>query len=118
MSHDTALPCPPTDVVALLQQQRADHTAEVDRLALLMDEVEDPVGDEPGARAARLLEAARALRAERAVLAEVDAALARVLSGAYGLCEQCSLPISADRLQVLPRARCCVRCEADRSRRG
>ncbi|GAA4098874.1 TraR/DksA family transcriptional regulator [Nocardioides kongjuensis] len=43
-------------------------------------------------------------------LAEVDAALARLDAGAYGVCETCGLPIAAARLEVRPTARTCVGC--------
>lgn len=56
-------------------------------------------------------------RAERDHLAEVDAALRRLDEDRYGICEECGLPIAAERLQVLPWARLCVRC-AEMGHRG
>jgi DnaK suppressor protein len=43
-------------------------------------------------------------------LAEVDAALARVDAGTYGVCERCGRPISPERLEAKPTARTCVAC--------
>ena len=48
---------------------------------------------------------------------ELDAAQAeharhRRAEGAYGLCEDCGQPISAERLHALPNATRCVRCQA------
>src|ERR1044071_7376681 len=48
------------------------------------------------------------LRAE--ALAALDAALERIDSGTYGICESCGKPISALRLRVLPFASHCVAC--------
>lgn len=48
----------------------------------------------------------------REVLAEVDAAAARVGEGAYGTCERCGRPIPTERLEVLPETRHCVTCSA------
>ncbi len=42
------------------------------------------------------------------VLAEVEAALARIDSGTYGTCEVCGKPIGAERLAAIPWARRCI----------
>ncbi len=42
-------------------------------------------------------------------LQEVEAALARVADGTYGVCEVCHRPIDPARLEVRPTARTCVR---------
>ena len=39
---------------------------------------------------------------EEHVLAEIDAALARIAAGTYGLCESCGAQIGADRLEAVP----------------
>ena len=46
--------------------------------------------------------------AERERLAEVEAALRRLADGTFGVCEQCSQPISAARLNARPWARTCL----------
>ena len=43
-------------------------------------------------------------------LAEVDAALARLEAGTYGVCEVCGRPIAEARLEVRPTARTCIAC--------
>jgi DnaK suppressor protein len=55
---------------------------------------------------------AQALR-ERAQrdLAQVDAALARLDKGTYGLCAACGRPIDADRLEALPWALYDLECQ-------
>jgi RNA polymerase-binding transcription factor len=50
------------------------------------------------------------LERERRELAEVEAALARIKRGDYGVCEACEAPIRDARLQALPWARLCIRC--------
>jgi RNA polymerase-binding transcription factor DksA len=45
-------------------------------------------------------------------LAEVDAAIARLDAGTYGVCERCGSPIGAERLEALPAARLCIACAA------
>jgi len=48
---------------------------------------------------------------EKTLLREVEEALARVKEGTYGVCQECQEPISPKRLQALPWARFCVRCQ-------
>jgi RNA polymerase-binding protein DksA len=42
------------------------------------------------------------------VLAEINAALARIDADTYGLCERCGEPIGAERLEALPWATLCI----------
>ncbi|MFI8526029.1 TraR/DksA family transcriptional regulator [Promicromonospora sukumoe] len=45
-------------------------------------------------------------------LADVDAALARIPAGTYGVCERCGREIAPDRLRARPTARTCIACAA------
>jgi RNA polymerase-binding transcription factor len=45
-------------------------------------------------------------------LADVEAALARIDSGAYGVCESCGGPIGEARLEAMPDATLCVACKS------
>ncbi|MFE5140454.1 TraR/DksA family transcriptional regulator [Streptomyces fagopyri] len=47
----------------------------------------------------------------RMVLADVDAALARMDEGGYGACGLCRRPIESERLAIVPQARYCARCQ-------
>ncbi|MGH9107168.1 MAG: TraR/DksA family transcriptional regulator [Acidimicrobiales bacterium] len=49
-------------------------------------------------------------------LDEVDAALARLDEGTYGLCEACGQPIEEERLEAAPAARYCLRHQEAASR--
>jgi DnaK suppressor protein len=48
---------------------------------------------------------------EKNLLREVEEALRRVDEGSFGVCQECEEPISAKRLQALPWAKFCVRCQ-------
>ena len=48
----------------------------------------------------------------REQLGEVNAALARIGAGTYGVCEDCHEKIDAERLRALPRARRCLPCQS------
>lgn len=47
----------------------------------------------------------------RMVLADVEAALARMDAGTYGRCHLCRRPVERERLLIVPQARYCGRCQ-------
>jgi DnaK suppressor protein len=51
-------------------------------------------------------------------LAFIQQALARIEAGTYGRCESCDTSISAARLQVLPYATMCIRCQRESETNG
>jgi RNA polymerase-binding transcription factor DksA len=51
------------------------------------------------------------MRAARAALADIDAALFRLAIGRFGVCQRCGRVISADRLHAIPMASLCLRCQ-------
>jgi RNA polymerase-binding transcription factor DksA len=53
-------------------------------------------------------EAERLAQELQEALDEVDAAIARLAEGTYGLCEVCGKPIGAARLEAMPAARLCI----------
>jgi DnaK suppressor protein len=50
-------------------------------------------------------------RLEMALLREIQAALRRLGEGSYGVCQECSQPLSARRLDAVPWARFCAPCQ-------
>jgi DnaK suppressor protein len=54
--------------------------------------------------------AAALLEAAREQVAAVEAALARLAAGRYGVCDRCGQPIGAGRLEARPAATNCLRC--------
>ena len=48
---------------------------------------------------------------EKALLVEVQQALARIDNGTYGICSNCGQPIPEERLEAIPWATLCVTCE-------
>ena len=61
--------------------------------------------------------AAAALDRARRTLSEVEAALARIKAGDYGVCSVCHMSIPKARLEALPWARLCLGC-AERNAEG
>ena len=98
-----------------LLRKRKDHLAK--RLNYRLDDVtveQEP--DDEGDVAIRNFTkdfAVATLERERRELTEIDAALRRIKTGEFGICETCDNPIREARLQALPWARLCIQC-ADR----
>ena len=58
-----------------------------------------------------------ALRDKAAVhLEEIEAALARLVEGTYGVCVDCGRPVAPERLAALPWAARCIDCQSARAR--
>lgn len=47
-------------------------------------------------------------------LTDIEAALARMDGGTYGICERCTSPIPLARLEAIPHTRYCVSCQGRR----
>ncbi len=85
---------------ALHRQISADRGDVADNLDTSPGDVEDGAALEAGRFQAR-----QRLGVKRASLAEVDAALARMEDGSYGLCEELDEPIPFRRLELRPTTR-------------
>lgn len=83
-----------------VRADRADGTA---------DDEHDPEGVTLSVEWQRIDAMRRASLAEKA---EIDAALARVADGTYGICIRCGRKIPAGRLEARPMAAMCVECTA------
>ena len=83
---------------ALLEHQRADCARQREEaLAECAQSVPDPVAQR---RSADL----------QVTIAEIDAALARIDAGTYGMCARCGTEIPEERLELRPFASRCVAC--------
>lgn len=52
------------------------------------------------------------LQAANSVIADIDAALARMCAGTYGRCVQCKTAMTSEWLEVLPQLARCLLCES------
>lgn len=50
------------------------------------------------------------------LLADIDAALARIESGTYGICVNCGAQIAPERLEAVPWATLCIECKRKEER--
>lgn len=92
----------------LLARLDADERAlRADRADATADDEHDPEGSTLSGEWQRLDALRHSVRDERA---EVDAALARVEAGTYGVCAVCGRAIAPGRLEARPTATTCVAC--------
>ena len=100
---------------ATYMQQAESLQAEAEQLAEGREPGDVQFDEESGEGDTLAVERERdlALSAQaRAAVDEIDAALARIEDGSYGICVSCGSPIPKERLRALPQAALCVRCKA------
>jgi RNA polymerase-binding transcription factor DksA len=96
-----------------LNAQRDEIQEEIDRLMALLEHSEvDPSEDEADPDVVERETTVALVEALEQRKAEIVAALAKVESGGYGICERCGEPIDPERLAIMPEATMCVRCKA------
>jgi DnaK suppressor protein len=99
------------DRLAGLERQFAAIVASTSEGSAGGDDEHDP----EGATVAFERQHVAALAAQaRGHLAEIDAALRKIDSGTYEICDMCGGPIGGERLAARPAALICVRCAAKR----
>src|SRR5262245_16711500 len=113
----TAEPLNEDDIVyfrQLLIERRAEILDEAERTAQGMGEEAESYAD-PTDRGVLEGERNRTLRIrdrERKLLSKIDAAIARLEAGTFGVCDECSDPIGAERLRARPVTTLCIACKA------
>ncbi|MCU0665335.1 MAG: TraR/DksA family transcriptional regulator [Myxococcota bacterium] len=53
---------------------------------------------------------------ERSFLSKIDKALEKIKDGSFGVCEECSEPISPKRLEARPETSMCIKCKEEQER--
>ena len=54
---------------------------------------------------------------EQEILYQIDDALKRLDDGSFGVCQQCSQPISMSRLKAVPYASLCISCQRSKEQK-
>ena len=100
------------DLAALRENLHEQRLFRQEQLHRLTGPVASRAEDRLRQRAASQIEVHVKLAASaRMVLADVEAALARMNEGGYGICHLCRRPIDRERLMIVPQARYCGRCQ-------
>jgi DnaK suppressor protein len=107
---------------AALQEERLTYVhqaeslqAEADQLAAEREPGDVQFDEESGEGDTLAVERERDLALSfqaRTAVDEIDAALAKLLEGIYGICEQCGSTIPRERLRAIPYAALCVQCKS------
>ncbi|MBA2752062.1 MAG: TraR/DksA C4-type zinc finger protein [Actinobacteria bacterium] len=107
----------PVDTRALLQQERAALTHQLDELGFGGEgsglDYDANFADTSQVTAERG-EAEVLATSLREALDEVEHALVKLDDGSYGVCEECGRPINGARLEAMPAARHCIDCASQR----
>jgi RNA polymerase-binding transcription factor DksA len=93
------------DLRVALEEQRRFRLAQLDELA------GEPSADASASSGASDDVAHALRRGARFALAEIEAALKRMDSGRYGICQECDSAIAIERLEILPMAALCLSCQ-------
>ncbi|MCX2971425.1 MULTISPECIES: TraR/DksA family transcriptional regulator [Streptomyces] len=102
----------PADLAALRVSLHEQRVFRQEQLRQIKAAAQSRADRAPGQLAASQTEVHTALAAcARMVLADVEEALERMDQGRYGRCRLCTRPISLDRLEIVPQARYCTRCQ-------
>ena len=102
-----------------LEEMRQELLDEV-RVQIERSRVQDHVGDLGDYATADMAAEYAHLFGERLVrrLQLIEDALDGIENGYYGLCEECEQPINEKRLQLMPFALFCVRCQSELERQA
>ena len=102
-----------------LEEMRQELLDEV-RVQIERSRVQDHVGDLGDYATADMAAEYAHLFSERLVrrLQLIEDALDGIENGYYGLCEECEEPINEKRLQLMPFALFCVRCQSELERQA
>lgn len=109
---DTAAPATNEELRAVLLRIRAENEADLTRARATLADLSasgllsDPSMREESTNAEYLIEDAST------IITKVDAALARMDAGTYGVCTRCGAPIGPGRLRVRPYEPTCVTCSS------
>ena len=109
---DTAAPATNEELRAVLLRIRAENEADLTRARATLADLSasgllsDPSMREVSTNAEYLIEDASA------IIEKVDAALARITAGTYGICTSCGKSIPIGRLRVRPYQPTCVSCSS------
>jgi len=104
----------------LIKRRDALHKALADDLSLLNEPHPHTSGDMIDAALDSAADSisSQLVQAESRELAHIDYALERMRSNNYGICEGCGEVIPMARLNALPYAVCCIKCQRELERQG
>ncbi|MET8857375.1 MULTISPECIES: hypothetical protein [unclassified Streptomyces] len=114
---DRATALSPEDVAVLRQDLREQLLFRREQLQQLSDAASRADAFLDHRTAAQMEVRVKLAASAGMVLADVEAALARMDQGHYGICHLCRRPMAREQLMIVPQARYCGRCQHVREAR-
>ncbi|MFD7689274.1 TraR/DksA family transcriptional regulator [Streptomyces sp. NPDC059781] len=99
------------DLAALRENLREQRLFRQEQLRQFAVHSSNRADDRRQTEAAQIEVGVKLAASARMVLADVEAALARMDSGQYGTCHLCRRAVERHRLLIVPQARYCGRCQ-------
>lgn len=104
--------------IAKLQSDRQEILEKLDHLRVEMHDLAEPTADEADVDAYEREKIWALIQSLKAKLESIDRALHLAQIGSYGICEKCGDEIDPARLEILPQATLCLKCQRDWERRN
>jgi len=101
-----------------LEQQKLETENKLERLQLELRSLAEPSADEADLGAYEREKTWAWVQRVRQKLQSIEEALLLAQAGAYGICQSCGERIEPARLEILPEATLCLKCQRDYERRN
>jgi len=101
-----------------LRQERRETEEKIDHLRMDLRHMGEPTADETDIDAYEREKTLALVQSMERKLESLDRAILIAQRGTYGICEQCGTRIDPARLDILPHATLCLKCQRDFERRN
>jgi DnaK suppressor protein len=104
--------------VAKLEPEREEILLKLDHLQAEMRGLAEPSADEADVDAYEREKIWALIQSLKAKLESIDRALQLAQNGTYGICQNCGSEIDPARLEILPQATLCLKCQREWERKN
>lgn len=104
--------------IAKLEAERLETTHKLANLQIEMRSLAEPTADEADVDAYEREKTWALIQSLQRKLESIDRALELARKGTYGVCQNCGAEIDPARLEILPQATLCLKCQRELERRN
>ena len=101
-----------------LEQERKETVEKLEHLRMDLRRMGEPTADETDVDAYEREKTLALVHSLERKLGSLDRAIQLAQKGTYGLCEKCGTRIDPARLEILPQATLCLKCQREFERRS
>jgi RNA polymerase-binding protein DksA len=101
-----------------LERERQETLSEIERLKIDLHNLAEPTADDADLDAYEREKTWAMVQTAQRRLESIDRALEMAQNGSYGMCQTCGERIDRARLEILPTATLCLRCQRDYERKN